>query len=299
MDRTPKPCLHPQAKHEHGTRLAYTLDGCRCWPCCHARSVYGRQLAYGRKARQDVDPTPVREHVAKLQAAGLGTRRIAELAGVNRKALQRLHARKYVTAEIADRVLAVPLTSEPGGAQLIDATGTHRRMQALSALGWSNVKLARELGMTVGNYGAMLKRPLILARHACEVRELYDRLSTRVPVPTSGYDEAGIKRVKAAAERNGWAPPLAWDDDTIDDPKARPNRGPVRVREFVIDDIAVQRVIDGDRALSGSLHKRERAEVVRRLVALGWNDQQIERRTRISDRTVIRIRHRADDERSA
>ena len=29
-DRTPKPCTHPHANHQHGTYAAYKRDGCRC-----------------------------------------------------------------------------------------------------------------------------------------------------------------------------------------------------------------------------------------------------------------------------
>lgn len=311
IDRTPKPCLHPQARHEHGTRLAYTLDGCRCYPCSEARSRYQRQLAYGRGTF--VDAEPVRRHVLALRAAGLGVRRIEARSGVSRSAIVALlHGRRRsaerrdppkrrVSRKVADALLAVPMP-EVGdlGAHLpIDATGTRRRLQALSVIGWSNVKLGRELGMTPSNYGTFLRSSQVLARHALEVRALYDRLSTTPPEPTSGYDRAGIARVKAAAARNGWVGPLAWDDETIDDPAARPVLG----RKYVpgaadVDEVAVHRVMHGDRGLARRLNVHERAEVIRRLVAAGCNDSEIERRTGISSRTALRVRH-ADPSRRA
>jgi hypothetical protein len=76
-----------------------------------------------------------------------------------------------------------------------------------------------------------------------------------------------INRAKAA----GWASPLAWDDDTIDDPTARSNRGtPLGGTAF--DEIAVERALHGD-----DVHLRpvERAEVVHRLTAAGYSAAQI------------------------
>ena len=32
----------------------------------------------------------------------------------------------------------------------------------------------------------------------------------------------GAERARSTAKRKGWAPPMAWDDDTIDDPQAKP-----------------------------------------------------------------------------
>jgi hypothetical protein len=74
VDRTPKPCQHPRANHQHGTRLAYMLDRCRCLPCSAANSAYETRRvqlkAYGRGTPTGlVDATPARTHVEKLQAA--------------------------------------------------------------------------------------------------------------------------------------------------------------------------------------------------------------------------------------
>lgn len=56
-----------------------------------------------------------------------------------------------------------------------------------------------------------------------------------------------------------------------------------------IDEVAVERSCAGEKVPLGP---REREEVVRRLHAAHLNDQQIARRTGISDRTVIRARQR-------
>lgn len=71
LDRTPKPCLHKQANHQHGTNACYVLDKCRCHPCAHARAAQDdwrrRQQAYGRYDKY-VDAAEARRHVRSLMA---------------------------------------------------------------------------------------------------------------------------------------------------------------------------------------------------------------------------------------
>ena len=66
VDRTPKPCTHKQANHQHGTHACYVLDRCRCRPCARANADYekhrARRHAYGRFDTY-TDAQPVREHV--------------------------------------------------------------------------------------------------------------------------------------------------------------------------------------------------------------------------------------------
>ena len=51
------------------------------------------------------------------------------------------------------------------------------------------------------------------------VADLYDRLSM-TPGPS--------QEARDRAKRKGWRPPLAWDDDSIEDPEAKPDRGEKR-----------------------------------------------------------------------
>lgn len=97
----------------------------------------------------------------------------------------------------------------------IDAIGTRRRLQALSAIGWTQTHLADELEVSVQSLHQLAtdERRTVTAVTAERVRELYDRLSM-TPGPSA--------MARTTAKRNGWAPPLAWDDDTIDDPDAEP-----------------------------------------------------------------------------
>lgn len=145
-DRTPQPCQHKYANHQHGTHACYVLDRCRCHPCRRANSAYERRRtknnAYGRSNL--VPAEPVRRHVRTLRAQGLGTKWIAALAGVSHGSLSKLvygerglAPSRRVRRETARKLLSVPLPSleQLPVRKSIDALGTRRRLRALIAIG--------------------------------------------------------------------------------------------------------------------------------------------------------------------
>lgn len=100
---------------------------------------------------------------------------------------------------------------------LLDGTGTRRRIRALRRIGWRNEDIAAAAGLHRPSLARLLqvKRDgtLVQAATAAAVRRAYDALSM-----TAGpYEQAA-----RLALREGWPPPLAWDDDTIDDPAVDP-----------------------------------------------------------------------------
>ena len=254
--RTRQPCRHPQAQHQHGTRLAYALDRCRCLPCGFANSQYqatrARAKAYGRPTTTWVDAGPARAHVGQLQAAGLGWKRVAAAAGVHASAVSRLiYGRKRedgrqeppprrIRGAAARALLAVPAPTTgdllPGAK--IDGTGTRRRLQALVAIGYPQLQLAARLGMKPGNLSRVFVGDLVLVATHRAVTALYDELWDQPQ--TVG---CGATRARNRAARLGWPPPAAWDDDTIDDPGAVPDVG--LDDEDLVDELALDRVIEG------------------------------------------------------
>lgn len=243
-------CQHPRARHQHGTRPAYVFDKCRCRPCTDAAAAYERnrvkQTVYGRW-QPYVDADPAREHVLQLMAAGMGWKRIAKTAGVTLSIVSRLIYGKAETgsrpqprirASNAEKILAVRW--EPTSRTHVDATGTHRRLQALATLGWSDSKLATRLGMAGCNYARMMRTDRVYARTAAAVRALYDQLWDVPPPEDDHRDRIAASRARNRATRLRWAPPLAWDDDTIDDPSARAHgveRAQQRRRDALIEDV--------------------------------------------------------------
>ncbi|MDO5091804.1 MAG: hypothetical protein Q4D79_00020 [Propionibacteriaceae bacterium] len=240
-------CRCPQAVHVHGTSTTYVVHRCRCDRCRAANTERAakrrRAQAYGRYGRF-VDGDQVRAHLRDLMAAGMGWKTVAAAAGLSASTVhpilygrnlddpthpQHRPPRKRVTREVAEKLLAVtPALAD--GAQ-VDATGTRRRIQALVAIGWTLTELGRRLGIRRSNM--RLHRPTL--RHVTErtrrdVATLYEELWDKPPAGPSG------DRARAWAASQGWVPPMAWDDDRIDDPIARAAGGrPSRTGRIVVD----------------------------------------------------------------
>ncbi len=209
-------------RYPHGHYLAYAKGGCECPEC---------QVAYRRRRKADalrfatsgpslVDAAAVREHVQGLLDAGATVARVAASAGVDRTCVRRLVGlqRGHGASRKLQPATAVALlgVSREDFDDLdlvgdrVSAAGTLRRLQALRALGWPETVLAQRLGvkrLRLGQGGWVRRR---VAR---AVRELYDELSM-TPGPS--------QRTRARAVRAGLVPPLAWDDDELDDPGAVP-----------------------------------------------------------------------------
>ena len=105
------------------------------------------------------------------------------------------------------------------------ATGTHRRIQALVATGWSQAKIGGRLGMTPANFAAMMRRDQVTAATERAARAVYDELWNRPPPETGQREKIAAARARNYARANGWAPPLAWDEDQLDAPDGKPAEG--------------------------------------------------------------------------
>jgi hypothetical protein len=211
-----------------------------CTQCGRPNSRYAGLCmgCYGRRRRRALaagrwdnnrcaDLAAAREHLSDLCAAGISIRQLAKLCGSDRMWLQRLAraATGYCDADKVAALLAIPL---PAPADLpriaatagrVDAAGTRRRLRALAALGYTQAYLIGRLGMAPTMTYKLWdeRRGGVSAVTARKAAALYDELSMTPPPDTYGSE-----RVRREAARRGWAPPLAWCDDTIDDPGAQP-----------------------------------------------------------------------------
>lgn len=95
---------------------------------------------------------------------------------------------------------------------LVDATGTHRRMQALSWLGWSIPQIAGFAGMTPGKGREILARPLVRRSTAEAVARVYEELSMTVPATGTKAERIRVAGAKTRARNRGWVGPLAWNE---------------------------------------------------------------------------------------
>lgn len=96
-----------------------------------------------------------------------------------------------------------------------------RRVHALVALGWSQHELARRMGLgDRWTSTATLAYDNVHASTDRRVRTVYDELCMTLPPTGTSRERASVTRSKKRAQREGWPPPLAWDD--IDDPAEEP-----------------------------------------------------------------------------
>jgi hypothetical protein len=188
-----------------------------------------RLVAYGQW-QPFVDAAPVREHLKAVMATGMPIWAVCERLGLpHESSLQHvLYGRggygpgEQVRRETAELVLAYwPALSDYPDASRIDPTGTRRRVEALGVVGWSRAQIAGRAGMTEMAFRKACRKERVTAWLARKVVEVYDACWNQDPVEC-GVSLNAAARVRAAAVRAGWHGPLAWDDDTIDDPTAVP-----------------------------------------------------------------------------
>lgn len=234
--RIKRDCHHRYAQHVHGTATAYKLDRCRCVPCtdaCTAEERRRRLDAHIGAAPRRIDAGPVREHIKALQAQGLGYRRVAVLAGLAPSTVLKIVRRdpkradgmpqQRVAPDTARRILAV--TASPAllsEGVVVDATGAIRRIQGLQAFGWSRRLLAARLGVEHNTLNHIFATGGATGRMVRAITALYEDLWNEAPPASTPHERAAITRTLRTAQANGWAVPMAWDDEAIDDPAARP-----------------------------------------------------------------------------
>lgn len=152
-----------------------------------------------------------------------------------------------------------------------------RRLQALATIGWSRKVIAARLGIKHQSlYKLNEDTSYVTQARFAQIDQVYRELSMRVPPQATKADRVRVAMTKAAAARNGWAPPLAWDD--IDDPNEVPNthaHAGASASDLpeeppdVVDEVLVDRVLSGDFG-----HPARAARLMERLeVAQRWSDQ--------------------------
>lgn len=305
-------CTHPRARHQHGTRAAYVADRCRCALCTDANtaevrgarrsSVAGRPAAY-------VPAAAARAHLRRLLAAGVALNRVAALSGVGSSTLYELLTTRAdgrgplakIRPATAHRLLAIdPATAQLDPRTPIGATGTRRRLQALLACGWSVPRLAGLLRRRPDRFGELLTADTVVVTTARAVHALYDDLWDAAPPQTTVSERTQAAAARSDAQKHGWAPPLAWDDIDIDTdrrplvPIPAPSSGVAEAAltddPSDIDEVAVDRAVNGPGIDYEQLSPAERDEALRRLTARGLSLREIAEQLHTTARTISRWR---------
>lgn len=157
-----------------------------------------------------IDSAAVRQHITALNENGMSLREIAYEAVLTEYGVQLILENTRVQKNTAERIFAIPVG---GGNGLVAALGSRRRVQSLAAIGWPKCEIASRIGERTKHLSQFLQNNQIRADKVRRIKAVFDELCT-----TPGPSE----KSRRYAQRAGWPPPLAWDDDTIDDPKAKP-----------------------------------------------------------------------------
>ena len=103
---------------------------------------------------------------------------------------------------------------------------------------------------------------------AALVRRVYDEMS--MTLPAHKY----VNRQRMIAAAKGWSVPMAWDDDTIDDPAAKPHNPKPKpdTKRQQLDEAVVIRVLSGEKLPTTVA---ERREILRRWLASGRSEKEL------------------------
>lgn len=156
-------------------------------------------------------------HIEWLIGQGFNCTAISVAAGVDRGTILNIKSGKnsLVKRTTEKKILAVmpeTIYARPDRRGYVPAVGAVRRIRALMTMGWRYRDLSPRLGFPAEKVG---EGAGWIGRHKHEaIVKLYDELWD-TPGPAA---KGSIKKLL----NRGWHKPMAWDDDTIDDPAAEP-----------------------------------------------------------------------------
>lgn len=207
--------------------------GCRCPRCrkANTREAKQRRLAIAQgQPPQLTNAKPVQAHLRHLMAAHISYPRISELSGIPRATIGRilyghtLNVRTTTAHALYSVTIGGPPTS---GHAHMPAIGAARRARALIAIGWPPRRVAARMNVSNQTLLTLLHSSpgqRIRATTAVQAVAAYNALWNQNPL-LADITAAAVKQARRFAARNRWAPPGAWDDDTIDHPDTRPDLG--------------------------------------------------------------------------
>jgi hypothetical protein len=185
------------------------------------------RMAWREGRRYSVPAEPIRQ---RLLAAGINSTEINRATGLSSSAAWDILTGKRTRLRLSTAQLLEGVTKE-ASRSLVPRVGTIRRIRALQRMGWSSAELTPAIGVKMSSL--LIDNPLMTKRLADKVAEVYDDLSMKTG-PNA--------RTRSIATRAGWPPPLAWDDETIDDPNAVPDPGKESGRRnFLLEEIEFMR----------------------------------------------------------
>lgn len=201
-------------------RDSTTWTTCSCPPCVVVRARMNKIQASGRYRRVPSEVALTR--VERWFDAGYDTSWVASAAGVPRRFVESLRVglraghRRNIGALRSRQIMEARIDSASTGRRR--ATGTTRRLQALAFLGYRLEDITAGTGVPEMCVSKLMRgeQATVLAGPWRAIRDYYDRV---------GLEFGPSRTPHLKALRRGWVGPLAWDDDVIEDPSARPQTG--------------------------------------------------------------------------
>lgn len=104
------------------------------------------------------------------------------------------------------------LDAERGQPRMVNGTPTHRKIEALGALGWTYYDIGLRAGKSREWVRQIVIRDMIRRSTATAIDELYGQMCMALPPRETRYQRHAVARQLGRARRLGWLPPLAWED---------------------------------------------------------------------------------------
>lgn len=265
----------PGSRVKHGDPTCADY-GCKRTECLKARRDKQKRNKYLRVTGRPgvVGPARAAAHIARFRAAGLPDKDIMQRLQVTRNTFYRIMRGLDLSRAVEQRILAVPVPEgQPENQNLaaIDATGAHRRLQALVVMGWPAEELARRLAVHDLWLVRTFRRQRVSFAVAARVRDLYDELWNARP-ELHGVCPAAAEEARLWARVEGWGSPLAWDEETIDDPSAQPALDAEAPAPEADPETAAARWLAGESVILGTAARRV---VIRHLME--WTADPVDR----------------------
>ena len=209
-------------------------------------------------------------HVTRLRDAGMSCDAITRAAGLGECTLRHLPYRtRGILRTTEARILSVSLAVHDP--YLLPVLGTTRRLRGLAVMGWTLRAITGHVPLTTKTLSLLMAgaQPYVTWYAAEHIARAYDQLCMR---------RGPSERARVYAQRKGWAPPLAWDEDDLDDPNAEPWMEPehpdaeLNMSEFMrllnfgeLPEQAARRVGVGLSAIENAARRHGRDDVLDRI----------------------------------
>jgi hypothetical protein len=154
----------------------------------------------------------------------------------------------------------------------VGATGTRRRLQAMSVMAFSDTDIAEHCPLTVAELAKLRRTQHVTRTDHDTVAAVYRKLCLQ-PLAEGRFFLGPSQEERDAALAKGWAGPLHWNniDDGRENGRAAVSAKPARQRRVPIDRLTTE---------------------VARLTAAKKTAAEIARDLKVAERTVVRLRRR-------